>query len=184
MVALTTTKIDCDFQAIDFNLQGQDLGYYSLSDLKGKNGTVVAFICNHCPFVQAILTKMIDQAKELEEFGVNFIAISSNDTKLFPQDSFENMCKLAEERKFGFRYLFDETQEIAKAYGAVCTPDFFGFDGNLKLRYRGRFDDSSMRYDKASTRDLFNAMKDIAQNQLTNLATQHPSVGCSIKWKN
>jgi len=120
----------------------------------------------------------------MKEFGVNFIAISSNDTKLFPQDSFENMRKLAQDKDFDFKYLFDETQDIAKNYGAVCTPDFFGFDANLELRYRGRFDDSSMRYDKNSTRDLFSAMKNIAQGDLDLLQVQHPSMGCSIKWSN
>ena len=175
----------CDFgkSAPDFSLPGVDGKTYTLSQARGPNGLLVMFICNHCPYVQAVRDRIIRDVRELKDYGVNAVAIMSNDPSDYPEDSFENMKSIAAEHKFPFPYLYDETQEVAKAYGAVCTPDFFGYDRNLKLQYRGRLDESRKEPAPNARRDLFEAMKQVA---LTGEGPreQIPSMGCSIKWKN
>lgn len=182
MVALQTPEVNIDWQAPDFSLAGTDGKKYSLSDVKGKNGLVVMFICNHCPFVKAIIDKIIRDMKELQQLGIGSVAIMSNNSEEYPEDSFENMQKLATSKNFPFPYLIDKTQEIAKQYGAVCTPDFFGFNSDLKLQYRGRLDDAGVNNKPDAARDLFNAMSEIAKTGY-GPAIQKSSIGCSIKWK-
>ena len=175
----------CDFgwKAIDATLPGVDGKQHRLFDLAGPNGLVVAFICNHCPYVKAVIDRIVRDARELKALGVNTVAIMSNDPAEYPEDSFENMQKIAAQRGFDFPYLLDETQQVAKAYGAVCTPDFFGYNADLELQYRGRLDES--RKEAASPnarRDLFEAMKQVAETG-QGPEKQIPSMGCSIKWK-
>lgn len=171
----------CDFNrhAPDFTLPATDGKSYSLNELKGKNGTLVMFICNHCPYVISILDKLVRDALDLQKLGIGVIAINANDADGYPDDSFKNMQK----QEFPFPYLHDESQTVARAYDAACTPDFFGFNANLGLQYRGRLD-SSGRTPGADdlTRDLFEAMKQVAQTGV-GPADQIPSMGCSIKWK-
>lgn len=181
MAALETPEVKTGWKAVDFKLEATDGKFYGLSDIKGKNGLVVMFICNHCPFVKAIIDKIVTDMKELKNYGVNSIAIMANDTVNYPDDSFENMKKLANSMQFPFPYVIDRTQEIAKAYDAVCTPDFFGFNANLELQYRGRLDDSKMEKKSTNTRDLFNAMVEISKTGKCP-AKQYHSIGCSIKW--
>ena len=173
----------CDFNqvAIDFNLKGVDGNYYSLDSLKGQNGLLVMFICNHCPYVKSVIHRIIRDVNDLKILGVNSVAIMSNDSNEYDEDSFSNMQKISKDMNFPFPYLIDETQEIAKSYGAVCTPDFFGYNKNLGLQYRGRLDESRKEAIQDARRDLFEAMKDIA---LTGFGPKHqiPSMGCSIKW--
>ena len=173
-----------DIDAPSFNLLNIDNNLVSLDEARGKNGTVIAFICNHCPYVKAIANRLKKEADELLSESINTIAIMSNDIINYPEDSFENMKIFSKKYKFNFPYLFDETQEIAKNYNAVCTPDFFGFDKNLKLKYRGRLDSGVMNSDPNNkiNRDLFNAMIDI-KNLGMSFNEQINSVGCSIKWK-
>ena len=173
-----------DIDAPSFNLLNIDNNLVSLDEARGKNGTVIAFICNHCPYVKAIANRLKKEADELLSESINTIAIMSNDIINYPEDSFENMKIFSKKYKFNFPYLFDETQEIAKKYNAVCTPDFFGFDKNLKLKYRGRLDSGVMNSDPNNkiNRDLFNAMIDI-KNLGMSFNEQINSVGCSIKWK-
>ncbi len=173
-----------DIDAPSFNLLNIDNNLVSLDEARGKDGTVVVFICNHCPYVKAIANRLSKDADELLSESINTIAIMSNDIINYPEDSFENMKIFSKKYKFNFPYLFDETQEIAKKYNAVCTPDFFGFDKNLKLKYRGRLDSGVMNSDPNNkiNRDLFNAMIDI-KNLGMSLNEQINSVGCSIKWK-
>jgi len=176
----------CNFgeKAIDFKLPGIDGKALSLADCAGKNGTLVMFICNHCPYVKAIQSRLVEDALKLKEIGINIVAIMSNDPTDYPEDSFENMQKIANEFNYPFPYLFDETQEIAKAYGAICTPDFFGYNKSLELQYRGRLDDSGMKpATEGSKRDLLEAMTQVA-NSGQGPKEQIPSIGCSIKWKN
>lgn len=182
MVALETPAADIGWKAPDFKLKGTDGKFYSLTDARGANGLVVMFICNHCPFVKAIIDKIIRDASELKSHGVNFIGISSNDVAQYPDDSFENMIKLAKEKNFPFPYVIDETQEVAKDYDAVCTPDFFGFDKDLKLQYRGRLDSSGRNIVEGAPRDLFEAMLEVAKTGKTTVK-QYNSIGCNIKWK-
>ena len=174
----------CDFgwQAPNFSLTGTDNKSYSLSDIQGKNGTVIVFICNHCPFVISVIDRIIRDAKDLAEIGVGFAAICSNDAVSHPQDSFENMAHWAREKEFPFPYLHDEDQSVARAYDAVCTPDFFGFDAGLGLQYRGRLDESRMEPVPDARRDLFEAMKMVADTG-HGPKDQIASMGCSIKWK-
>ena len=180
----TETPI-CDFNkpAIDFNLIGVDGNYYNLDNLKGQNGLLVMFICNHCPYVKSVIHRIIRDANDLKGLGVNSVAIMSNDPTEYVEDSFDNMKKIAMDMNFPFPYLIDKTQEIAKSYGAVCTPDFFGYNKSLGLQYRGRLDESRKETILDARRDLFEAMKVIA---LTGIGPkdQIPSMGCSIKWFN
>lgn len=182
MPTLTTPSVQNNWKAVDFRLKGTDGKYYTLSDVKGPHGLLVMFICNHCPFVRAIATKIARDTKELASLGVGSIAIMSNDSQEYPEDSFENMRHFHEQNKFTFPYVIDETQNVAQEYDAVCTPDFFGFDNNLQLRYRGRLDKSGMKRQEETPRELFLAMKMIAETAETP-PEQHPSVGCSIKWR-
>ena len=173
----------CDFNlpAIEFNLKSVDGNYYGLSSLKGPNGLLVMFICNHCPYVKSIIHRIIRDTKELATLGINSVAIMSNDPNEYEEDSFENMKKISKELNFPFPYLIDETQEIAKSYGAVCTPDFFGYNKDLGLQYRGRLDESRKESVINARRDLFEAMKNIALTG-NGPKEQIPSMGCSIKW--
>ncbi len=175
----------CDFgiPAIDFALQGVDNKTYTLADCKGTNGLLVMFICNHCPYVQSIRHRIIRDVKELIPLGVNAVAIMSNDPTDYQEDSFENMQKISQELALPFPYLIDSTQEIAKKYAAVCTPDFFGYNKDLELQYRGRLDESRKETAENASRDLFNAMVQIATTN-NGPKEQIPSMGCSIKWIN
>jgi len=175
----------CDFgwKAPSFTLPGVDGKTHALKDLKGPKGTLIMFICNHCPYVKAVIDRVVRDAKELAALGVNTVAICSNDATTHPDDSFANMKRFAEEHGFTFPYLHDETQEVARAYDAVCTPDFFGFNAEFELQYRGRLDESRMQPAAANVhRDLFEAMKQVAETG-RGPREQIPSMGCSIKWK-
>ncbi len=183
-VRIMATPPVCDFgwKAPDFTLPGTDGTDWSLSRVAGPKGTLVMFICNHCPYVQAILPRIIRDAKDLEHIGVGVVAISSNDAAAYPQDGFRKMQSLALHHGFPFPYLYDETQEVAKAYGAVCTPDFFGFNADLGLQYRGRLDASGSRpAPEDARRELFEAMKQVAETG-QGPRDQVASMGCSIKW--
>ena len=182
MVSLTTPLIQPGWPAAPFDLPGTDGRRHTLESVRGGNGTIVMFICNHCPYVKAVVAKIVRDMTELRKHGVGSIAIMSNDTAAYPDDSFVNMKAFAAQHGFTFPYAIDETQEIARAYGAVCTPDFFGFDRDLRLAYRGRLDASGRSSDPAAARELFDAMVAISAGGKAP-AIQHPSVGCSIKWK-
>jgi len=179
----TETPI-CDFNqsAIDFNLKGVDGNYYSLDKLKGQNGLLVMFICNHCPYVKSVIHRIIRDTNELKDLGVNSVAIMSNDVKNYPEDSFENMISFSKTHNFSFPYLIDETQDVAKKYGAVCTPDFFGYNKNLELQYRGRIRElKNLKPVGKGDSDLNVAMKSIAASG-KGPKKQIPSMGCNIKW--
>lgn len=184
MALLETPKKDTGFKAKDFSLKGTDGKTYSWDDVKGENGTLVMFICNHCPYVKAVIERLVEDCKALQGEGIGCVAIMPNDTKNHPADSFENMQIFAAEHGFTFPYLIDETQETAKAYGAVCTPDLFGFDNHDVLQYRGRVDSAGAKeVPGADTRrELRDAMLAVAR---TGEAPdeQYPSMGCSIKWR-
>lgn len=169
------------WQAPDFSLKNVDGTTLSRDMVMGKNGLLVMFICNHCPYVKAILPRLIADVRELKMLGVNTVAIMSNDPTDYPEDSFDHMQQIAHEMEFPFPYLLDETQEVAKSYDAVCTPDFFGFNEKGELQYRGRFDESRKETAPESTRDLFYAMKQVAETGQGPIE-QVPSIGCSIKW--
>jgi peroxiredoxin len=183
MASLETPVCEFGWKAVDFDLMGVDGKRYGLSLSRGKNGLLVMFICNHCPYVKAIRDRIIRDVRELEAYGVNSIAIMSNDPLDYPDDSFENMTKIAKEYNYPFPYVWDESQEIAKRYGAVCTPDFFGFNDKLELQYRGRFDASRKEAAPLGVhRDLFEAMVQVAKTGKGPM-DQIPSIGCSIKWR-
>ena len=183
MVSLQTPVCDFGRLAPDFNLPGVDGRRWTRDDCKGDQGLLVMFICNHCPYVKAVIDRIIRDARDLAPLGIHCVAILSNDPSDYPEDSFENMRRLAQELDFPFPYLLDETQEVAKAYGAVCTPDFFGYNGDLKLQYRGRLDESRKEAAPADVRrDLFEAMKAVAATG-EGPRDQIPSMGCSIKWR-
>jgi len=184
-MALLKTPI-CDFglNAIDFKLKSINGELLTLNDVKGDNGTLIMFICNHCPYVKAIIRELANDCAKLKEDGINSVAIMSNDTKNYPEDSFENMKKFSERYNFSFPYLIDETQEIAKKYDAVCTPDFFGYNKELELQYRGRLRElKNLIPVREGESDLFKAMKQISETG-KGPEQQTPSAGCSIKWKN
>ena len=170
--------------ATTFNLKNITDKMVSLDSAKGLNGTVIVFICNHCPYVKAIANRLKRDSDELLEHDIKTIAIMSNDVIKYPDDSFDNMKIFSNKYKFNFPYLYDKTQEVAKKYNAVCTPDFFGFDKNLKLQYRGRIDSGVMNSPKNQEieRDLYNAMIKI-KNEGIGPVNQVNSIGCSIKWK-
>ena len=182
-MAVNTSNCEFGWKAKDFNLLSVDENYYSLNSVKGLNGTIVVFICNHCPYVVSIADRLSKEANELFNLGVKTIAIMSNDVEKYPKDSFENMKLFAKKYDFKFPYLYDENQQVAKSYKAVCTPDFFGFNKSLELNYRGRIDSLVMKSDDNNiNRDLFEAMKLIKETQKGPIK-QSNSFGCSIKWK-
>ncbi|MEO5703057.1 MAG: thioredoxin family protein [Gammaproteobacteria bacterium] len=182
MVSLETPICDFGAPAVDFSLPGVDGKTWTLADCKGGSGLLVMFICNHCPYVKAVRERLVRDTQELLGYGLKSVAIMSNDPAEYPEDSFENMRKVAQEFGFPFPYLIDKTQEVAKAYGAVCTPDFFGYNNRLELQYRGRLDASRKETGPPDARrDLFEAMLAIAQTG-QGPREQIPSMGCSIKW--
>lgn len=174
----------CDFgwKARDFALKGVDGKVYTLADVRGPKATLIAFICNHCPYVKAVIGRLVEEAKALERIGVRTIAIMPNDTTVSPQDSFEHMKAFAKQHDFPFPYVIDATQDVARAYNAQCTPDFFGFNGSDELQYRGRLDASRMSPVPNARRDLYEAMKQIAETG-QGPREQIPSMGCSVKWR-
>ena len=174
---------DFDWVAPDFCLPGVDEGKYSLSSVKGSNGTLIMFICNHCPYVLAVLDRILRDCNDLISMGIGVAAISSNDVEAYPEDSFLNMRKLSEENKFPFPYLYDEDQSVARSYDAICTPDFFGFNSDMGLQYRGRLDASRKEAGPDNLRrDLYEAMIQVARTG-KGPKDQISSMGCSIKWK-
>ena len=184
-MGLTKTPI-CDFgkKADTCNLKSTENKMITLNDVKGENGTLIMFICNHCPYVLATIKEVVKNCKELENDGIKSLAIMSNDPKVYEEDSFENMIQFAKDNNFDFPYVIDETQEIGKAYGAVCTPDFFGYNKNLELQYRGRIRElKDLKPIQGGESDLLNAMKMIA-NTDGGPKEQVPSMGCNIKWFN
>ena len=182
MVSLNPPVCNFGWKAPDFSLPGVDGRLWTLRDAAGPKGTLVMFICNHCPYVKAIRPRLVADLRELRALGIHAVAIQSNDVAAFPDDSFERMKEVAIEFAFPFPYLLDDTQAVAKAYDAVCTPDFFGFNTDFELQYRGRFDESRKETAEHSTRDLFHAMKLIAETG-RGPREQIASIGCSIKWK-
>ena len=183
-MALTKTPI-CDFgkKAENFQLKSTDNKIISLNDIKGDKGTLIMFICNHCPYVKAVIEDIVEDTNKLSDFGIKSVAICSNDVKNYPEDSFDNMIKFSSDNQFSFPYLHDYTQEIAKSYGAVCTPDFFGYNKDLKLQYRGRLRElKNFIPVKDGESDLLKAMKQIAETG-KGPQDQIPSAGCAVKWK-
>ncbi len=183
MVRMETPICDFGWKAPDFNLPGVDGKYHTLNDVAGPKGLLVMFICNHCPYVKAVIQRIVRDVNELKAKGVGAIAIMSNDPTEYPEDSFDNMKQLSAELNFPMPYVIDESQEVAKTYGAVCTPDFFGFNNKLELQYRGRLDESRKETAlEGVRRDLFEAMQQVAETG-RGPAEQIPSMGCSIKWR-
>lgn len=182
MVSLQPPLCDFGWKAPDFDLPGVDGKRYNLASASGPNGLLVMFICNHCPYVKSIRDRIARDVRELQQHGINSIAIMSNDPADYEEDSFENMKKVAQEFSYPFPYVMDETQQVAKDYGAVCTPDFFGFNANMELQYRGRLDASRKEAAPDAERDLFNAMLQVAKTG-QGPREQLASMGCSIKWK-
>lgn len=183
MVSLETPICDFGVPAIDFALPGTDGKVWTLDQCRGEKGLLVMFICNHCPYVKSIRDRLVRDTRELLNYGINSVAIMANDPADYPEDSFENMKAVAEQSNYPFPYLLDESQEVAKAYGAVCTPDFFGYNAGLELQYRGRLDASRKQAaPRDAHRDLFEAMLQVARTG-RGPQEQIPSMGCSIKWK-
>lgn len=182
-MAVQTPLCDFGWQAPDFDLPGIDGRHWSLSQVRGPKGTLVMFICNHCPYVQAVVDRLVRDCAQLQDLGIGVAAIMSNDVTAYPEDSLDNMTLFAARHGFTFPYLFDETQAVARAYDAVCTPDFFGFDAQLGLQYRGRLDASRKQAGPADARrELFEAMEQVARSG-RGPAEQVASMGCSIKWR-
>ena len=182
-MVLTKTPI-CNFEekAHDFYLKGVDNKFYKLKNCLGNNGTIIMFICNHCPYVKAIIKELVKDINELKKNGIETVAIMSNDTKNYPEDSFDNMLSFSKVNNFNFPYLFDEKQEVAKKFGAVCTPDFFGYNKNLRLQYRGRFRElRELTPLNNGESELKSAMMMISKTQ-NGPKKQIPSMGCNIKW--
>lgn len=182
MVSTETPVCDFDKPAPEFALTATDGRVLSLADVRGERGLLVMFICNHCPYVKAIRDRLVRDVHELKAAGIGSCAIMSNDPQDYPEDSFANMQRVVQEFQFPFPYLYDETQAVARRYGAVCTPDFFGYNADLKLQYRGRLDASRKEPAMGVRRDLFEAMKQVAVTG-QGPREQIPSIGCSIKWK-
>jgi peroxiredoxin len=183
MVSTQTPICDFGAPAPDFSLPGVDGKVWNLQACSGPRGLLVMFICNHCPYVKAINHKLVRDARDLEALGVHSVAIMSNDPEAYPEDSFEQMQRVARQFGYPFPYLIDETQSVARAYGAVCTPDFFGYNANLELQYRGRLDESGRQPDTGDVRrDLYLAMKQVAECG-DGPQEQIASIGCSIKWR-
>jgi peroxiredoxin len=169
-------------KALPFKLPGVDGKTYSLGDVRGAKGTLIVFLCNHCPYVQAIAPRLAEEAKALQALGIGVIGIMPNDVAAYPDDSLPNVKAFAARHEFTFPYVIDETQEVARAYGAVCTPDFFGFNANDELQYRGRLDESKTSPVPKARRELFEAMSAVAQTG-RGPHKQSASIGCSIKWR-
>jgi peroxiredoxin len=183
MAALSPPACDFGWKAVDFDLMGVDGQRWNLSQARGPQGLLLMFMCNHCPYVQAVLPRLIDTVRALSRFGIGSIAVMSNDTSQYPEDDFAPMRDLAQRMAFPFPYVLDDTQALARAYGAVCTPDFFGFNADLQLQYRGRLDDARLEAPTPQTRrELLEAMRQIAQTD-QGPREQIPSMGCSIKWR-
>jgi len=183
MAATKPAERNLGWKAADFDLPGVDGKRHTLASARGPNGLLVMFICNHCPYVKAVIDRIVRDVNELRSLGVGAVAISSNDAAHYPEDSFDNMKRFAEAHRFSFPYVYDESQEVARRYDALCTPDFFGFNSKLELQYRGRLDASRKEAAPANVRrDLFEAMKQIALMG-EGPREQTASVGCSIKWK-
>lgn len=182
MVATPSPVCNFGWKAVDFDLPGVDGKRYTLADVRGPNGVLVMFLCNHCPYVKAVLDRIVRDCKELAAQGVSSIAIMSNDPAEYAEDSFDNMKRVARERAFPFPYVLDETQATARAYDAQCTPDFFGFNSKLELQYRGRLDVSRTSAVPNARRDLYEAMLQVARTG-RGPADQIASIGCSIKWR-
>ena len=183
MVSLAPPVCDFGCPAIDFDLPGVDGRRHTLAGARGPRGLLVMFICNHCPYVKAVIHRIVRDAGELATLGVGSIAIMSNDPTDYPEDSWQNMERIARDLRFPFPYVLDQSQAVAMAYGAVCTPDFFGYNDKMQLQYRGRLDES--RKDTApegARRELFEAMQQVALSG-KGPALQTPSIGCSIKWR-
>ncbi|MEQ1812855.1 MAG: thioredoxin family protein [Candidatus Nitrotoga sp.] len=181
MVSLNPPVCDFGWKAREFKLPGVDGKYSTLENSRGKNGLLVMFICNHCPYVKSIRERIVRDTRELQAYDINSIAIMSNDSAEYPEDSFENMQKISRQYAFPFPYVWDKTQQVARDYGAVCTPDFFGFNAQMELQYRGRLDASRKELMADATRDLFDAMVQVARTG-KGPANQLASIGCSIKW--
>lgn len=173
----------CDFgwEAPDFTLIDPHDRAFTMSEEMGENGLLIAFICNHCPYVKAIASRFVEDAKDLKKLGINVLAVMSNDYHSYPEDSPEQMLAFAKEHSFSFPYLIDDDQQVARDYDAICTPDFFGLNAEGELQYRGRLDDARMGDPEGRTRELYNAMKMIAETG-EGPQEQIPSMGCSIKW--
>ncbi|AAU91742.1 MULTISPECIES: thioredoxin family protein [Methylococcus] len=183
---VSTETPECEFgrKAPDFALPGVDGKIWTLERCRGPKGLLVMFICNHCPYVKAVQDRLVRDAKDIQALGIGVVAIMPNDPTDYPEDSFENMQKVAADLSYPFPYLLDETQAVARAYGAVCTPDFFGYNADLELQYRGRLDASRREASPPGCRrELYEAMKQIAETG-KGPAEQIPSMGCSIKWRN
>jgi len=181
---MAATAAVCDFgwKAIDFALEGIDGRTYTLDKVRGPNGTLVMFICNHCPYVRSIIGRIVRDAEDLKAVGIGSVAIMANDTESYPEDSFENMKVFADLHGIRFPYVIDRSQQVARAYGAACTPDFFGFNKSLELQYRGRLDASKTTLVKDAQRELYEAMQLVAKTG-RGPVEQIPSMGCSIKWR-
>jgi peroxiredoxin len=175
----------CEFgqAALPFRLRGTGGAWHTPDSARGPNGLLVMFICNHCPYVKAVIGRIVRDCAELATHGIGSIAIMSNDTAQYPEDSWDNMARIARDLAFPFPYVLDETQEVARAYGAVCTPEFFGYNASLELQYRGRLDDSGRNATPGARRELFEAMVEVARSG-AGPRRQSPSIGCSIKWRN
>ena len=174
----------CQFgaKASDFKLQGTDEKVYRLDHFKGKNGTLIMFICNHCPYVKGVINRLVKDIEKIQKIDIGCVAIMSNNVEQYPEDSFENMKIFATKNNFTFPYLIDDTQKVAKDYRAICTPDFFGFNNKLELQYRGRLDNSGISGEELTEKELLNAMNQIANTGL-GPKKQIASMGCSIKWR-
>jgi peroxiredoxin len=182
MTAASPPIVNFGWRAPAFRLSDTKGRVWTLNDLRGGKGTVLMFICNHCPYVQAVIDKIVREGKALRDLGFGVAAICSNDAAAQPDDSFEKMGAFARQHHFSFPYLHDVSQSVARAYGAACTPDFFGFNSELRLQYRGRLDASGAKPDPAARSELLDAMRQIAATG-QGPREQHPAIGCSIKWK-
>ena len=183
MASLSPPLCDFGWPAVDFDLPGVDGKRHSLASARGPKGLLVMFICNHCPYVKAVIHRIVRDTAELKTLGIGSIAIMSNDPADYPEDDWQHMVKLAGEMNFPFPYVLDESQAIAKAYGAVCTPDFFGFNADMQLQYRGRLDESRKETaPEGARRELFEAMRLVAATG-RGPAEQFAGIGCSIKWR-
>lgn len=183
MALLQSPEKDANFYAIDFKMKNIDGRTLTLADCRGPQGLLVMFICNHCPYVKAVVARLVETCKQLQAQGYGCVAVMPNDTQNYPADSFDNMKTFAEEHGFTFPYVIDENQETAKAYGAVCTPEFYGFDKNLRLHYRGRLDSAGANPAGPDTKpELLQALVALVEGKPASGA-QYPSMGCSIKWR-